>query len=965
MTKRRPKKGREKEDCWQENWRDGLFKRHVALPEEGEGHYNQGNLLAGLILPSAAPCRQNLMDTPVDTDIDPRWQVALNHSRYLSNLFQAQPALIPELRAMWEEAPHAAQLLAPLQQQFSNDDELKTALRRLRHRTMAHIALRDLCGLAPLSEVVESMTLLADVTTNFVLDYFHRQLAAQYGEPLDAQGQPLRLLIIGMGKLGGRELNVSSDVDYIFVYPEDGDTNGRKSIENYDFFNRLGKRVIQALGDLTANGQVFRVDMRLRPNGDSGPLVCSLDSLENYFITQGREWERYAWIKARTMNEGANLQPVWVEAMQKIARPFVFRKYLDFGAINAMRDLHAQIRREVARKDMADHVKLGPGGIREIEFMAQVFQLIRGGRDPGLQIRPTQAVLKLLVERQLLPAETEQELNAAYVFLRRLEHRLQYVEDKQTHMLPVDDIERQKIAFSMGFADWTAMMQVLDDHRAKVSRHFDAVFSDPESGEHPLTGLWLNQLDEDSAIEAFGNLGFRRPKDAIARLAELRNASRYLQLPATNRQRLDAVGPRLIEACGSTPDPDTTLVRGMAFLENIARRGAYLALLQQYPLALKRVADMICASTWASEYLMRYPLLLDELLDPRLYELATDWLAFREQLRLSLVNHLDDTEREMDILREMHHAQVFRLLAQDLAGLQTIEKLSDHLTELADTLVQETLPLVWGKIKKRHRDAPKFAVIGYGKMGGKELGYSSDLDMVYLYDDDDQDAQENYTRLAQRLNTWLSSQTSAGILFETDLRLRPNGDAGLLAVTVDAFRDYQLKNAWTWEHQALTRARFCAGDPEVGQRFEAIRCEILRQPRDLEKLREEVVAMRQKMITAHAQNDPVLFGLKHDPGGIIDVEFIVQYLVLGHAHQHPELTGNLGNIALLRIAAELGLIDVQAAEAAGNAYREYRRLQHLKRLSANPKAPIARENIEKHISAVDRLWTAVFGLRPS
>jgi glutamate-ammonia-ligase adenylyltransferase len=374
---------------------------------------------------------------------------------------------------------------------------------------------------------------------------------------------------------------------------------------------------------------------------------------------------------------------------------------------------------------------------------------------------------------------------------------------------------------------------------------------------------------------------------------------------------------------------------------------------------------MVCSSTWASEYLMRYPLLLDELLDPRLYELATDWLAFRAQLRLSLVNHLDDTEREMDILREMHHAQVFRLLAQDLAGLQTIEKLSDHLTELADTLVQETLPLVWRKIKKRHCDAPKFAVIGYGKMGGKELGYSSDLDMVYLYDDDDQDAQENYTRLAQRLNTWLSSQTSAGILFETDLRLRPNGDAGLLAVTVDAFRDYQLKNAWTWEHQALTRARFCAGDPEVGQRFETIRCEILRQPRELDKLREEVIAMRQKMIAAHAQNNPVLFGLKHDPGGIIDVEFIVQYLVLGYAHQHPELTGNLGNIALLRIAAELGLIDANAAKTVGNAYREYRRLQHLKRLSATPKAPIAREEIEKHISAVDGLWTAVFGPRPS
>ena len=903
----------------------------------------------------------------MDTKIDPRWQSALDHSRYLNNLLQAHPGLIPELAATWLQPLSEDLLLNPLRQPFTDDDALKSALRRLRHRAMAHIALRDLCGLAPLAEVVESMTMLADVTTNFALDHYHRQLAATYGEPLDANGQPQRLLIIGMGKLGGRELNVSSDVDYIFIYPEEGDTAGPKSIENYDFFTRVGKRVIQALGDLTADGQVFRVDMRLRPNGDSGPLVCSLDSLENYFITQGREWERYAWIKARVMNTGPNADGAaigqWMDALRKTSRPFVFRKYLDFGAINAMRDLHAQIRREVARKDMADHVKLGPGGIREIEFMAQVFQLIRGGRDPALQIRPTLSVLKLLAERQLIPADGERELREAYVFLRRLEHRLQYVEDKQTHMLPVDAAERAKIARSMDFADWPAMLAVLDEHRGKVSRHFDAVFSDPEAGEHPLTGLWMNQLDEDTAIEAFGNLGFRRPKDAIARLADLRASSRYQQLPATNRQRLDAVGPRLIEAAGATPDPDTTLVRGIAFLESIARRGAYLALLQQYPMALKRVADMVCASTWATDYLNRHPLLLDELLDPRLYEIATDWNGFREQLRRNLADHADDTEREMDILREMHHGQVFRLLAQDLAGLQTIESLSDHLTELADSIVQETLPLVWSKIKKRHRETPKFAVIGYGKMGGKELGYVSDLDMVYLYDDEDQGAQENYTRLGQRLNTWLSSQTSAGILFETDLRLRPNGDAGLLAVTVDAFRDYQLNHAWVWEHQALTRARFCAGDAKVGARFEAIRCEILCQQRDLTKLRDEVVAMRKKMTDAHASNSDTVFGLKHDPGGIVDVEFIVQYLVLGHAHRHPELTGNLGNIALLRIAGELGLIDPQQAVAAGNAYREYRRLQHAKRLSATPKAPVPRDEVERHILAVNTLWAAVFGSR--
>ena len=896
---------------------------------------------------------------------DPRWQRALDHSRYLSHLLQARPELGDELAAVWQSPLSEDQLLAPLTAAFADDAAVKTTLRRLRQRTLAHIALRDLCGLAPLAEVVESMTLLADVTTNFALDYHHRQLAAIYGEPLDDAGQAQRLLIIGMGKLGGRELNVSSDVDYIFVYPAAGETAGPKGIDNYDFFTRLGKRVIQALNDLTADGQVFRVDMRLRPNGDSGPLVCSLDALEHYFVSQGREWERYAWIKARVMNTGANANGqaigAWLDDLRAIARPFVFRKYLDFGAINAMRDLHAQIRREVARKDMADHIKLGPGGIREIEFIAQVFQLIRGGRDPALQIRPTLSVLGLLVERKLLPAESEAELRAAYIFLRRLEHRLQYVDDQQTHSLPESTEARARLARSMDFADWPALLAALDSHRQKVSRHFEAVFSDPEAGEHPLTGLWLGQLDAEAAGEAFAERGFRQPQAASERLAEVRAARLYQQLPSANRERFDAVAPRLIEAAAATADPDTTLARGLTFLENIARRGAYLALLQQYPLALSRVADMIGASHWAADYLNRYPLLLDELLDSRLYEIATDWDGFRAALRRTLADAAGDTEREMDILREMHHAQVFRLLAQDLAGLQSIVRLSDHLTELADTIVQETLPLVWSKIKNRHCPQPKFAVIGYGKLGGKELGYASDLDLVYLYDDDADDAQENYTRLGQRLNTWLSSQTTSGILFETDLRLRPNGDAGLLAVSIDAFRDYQLNKAWTWEHQALTRARFCAGDAAIGRRFEDIRIEILRQPRDLGPLCDDVVAMRHKMLDAHASRNADAFNLKHDPGGIIDVEFIVQYLILGHAHRHPELTGNLGNIALLRIAGELGLIDPQQAKAAGNAYREYRRLQHARRLTATPKAPIPREQVAEHVAVVKALWSTVFG----
>lgn len=898
---------------------------------------------------------------------DSRWSSALAHSQYLRQLFAARPELPGQLAHEWQHPLSEDILLAALRPEAADDEALKRQLRRLRQQAMAHLELRDLCGLAPLSEVVESMTLLADVTTNAALDYHHRQLAQTYGEPLDHQGRPQRLLVIGMGKLGGRELNVSSDVDYIFVYPEDGETAGPKKIDNFDFFNRLGKRLIAALGEVTGDGQVFRVDMRLRPNGDSGPLVCSLDALENYFITQGREWERYAWIKARVMNTGANAaghQAEWMAALGKVSRPFVFRKYLDFGAINAMRDLHAQIRREVARKDKADHIKLGPGGIREIEFIAQVFQLIRGGRDPGLQIRPTLSVLKQLAERGILQQETEQELRLAYEFLRKLEHRLQYVEDKQTHMLPETPAERALIAASMDFPDWEALLACLNGHRQKVSAHFEAIFSDPEEGEHPLAALWLGQLEQEAALTQLETMGFRQPAQAWERLEALRHSSRYQQLPSKNRERLDAVGPRLLELTRqhNTPDktPDLILARGLDFLENIARRGAYLALLQQYPQALQKVADIIGASSWAATYLNRHPILLDELLDSRLLEVATDWPAFRSDLERRLADADGDTEREMDLLREVHHAQIFRLLAQDLAGLHSIERISDHLTELAEIMVETTLRLCWSKLKTRHREEPAFAIIGYGKLGGKELGYASDLDIIYLYDDDSQDAQQNYTRLGQRINTWLSSQTPAGLLFETDLRLRPNGDSGLLACTLEAFRDYELKDAWVWEHQALTRARFVAGDPAVGERFETIRQEILCLPRDLPKLREEVLAMRQKMLDNHASKDPELFDLKQDPGGIIDVEFMVQYLVLGHAHAHPQLTANLGNIALLKMAAELGLIPAPLAEKARNAYREYRRLQHINRLNDAPKSRLPRALLEHHIEAVSQLWQTLF-----
>ena len=901
------------------------------------------------------------------------WQPALHHSRFLRQWLEAHPELVDWLAERWQQALPAQSLPGILDDlaahtPIADETTLKRVLRQLRQRVMALLALRDLGGLASLAEVVETMTKLADFTINHALDHLHRQLVTSYGEPLDKRGQPQRLLVVGMGKLGGRELNVSSDIDLIFIYPEDGETAGSpgkgRRIDVYEFFVRLGKRLIATLDEITEDGQVFRVDMRLRPNGESGPLVGSIVSLENYLIAQGREWERYAWIKARVVNEGGNRQDEWVTTLRKVVHPFVYRKYLDFGTIDAMRDLHAQIRREVLRKDKVDHIKLGPGGIREIEFIAQVFQLIRGGRDSALQIRPTLKVLPLLVERRLLTPESGQELIRAYDFLRRLEHRLQYVDDAQTHRLPTAEAERQQIAVSMNFTEWSALLAVLDAHRHCVAHHFEAVFSDPDEGAHPLVGLWLEQIDADEALETVSNLGFRQAKMMLERLHGFRQGTKYQQIPAINRERLDALGPRLIAAAAAKSNPDVTWMRSLDFLETILRRGAYLALLQQYPHLLGKLAGIVESSAWAARYLTQHPILLDEVLDPGLYDIATDMVGFRTGMQQRLTDVAGDTEREMDVMREAHHAQVFRLLAQDIAGLQTLERLADHLTELADIVVETSLNLCWEKLKTRHPQPdqpPKLAVIAYGKLGGKELGYGSDLDLVFLHDDPETDSVDAYTRLVRRMGNWLSTRTSAGQLFETDYRLRPNGDAGILVNSFDAFRDYLLEKAWVFEHQALTRARFCAGNPALGARFEALRIEILRQPRPLEKLKADVLAMRQRMLEAHATNSRDAFDIKHDPGGLVDVEFVVQYLVLGHAHVHERLCGNLGNIALLRIAAELALIPAELAEPVRDIYREYRRTQHAFRLEGTTSNRVDRDACTRQIAQVRRLWDKVFG----
>lgn len=917
--------------------------------------------------------------------------LSLSYSHYLARAAAARPALAERIAA-WAAAPVTrAALDARLDEllaqggQPPSEDALKKALRQLRGEAFGAVAERDLAGRADVAEVTGTMTDLAEAAIQRALALLAAELEAQYGEPRGPSGERLALGVVGMGKLGGRELNVSSDIDLIFVYEDDGETAGgaRAPISVHEFFTRLGRRLIGVLSEATADGYVFRVDMRLRPNGDSGPLVCSLGMLEEYFYVQGREWERYAWIKGRLVTERASAAARRLaQQLDAIVKPFVYRRYLDFGVIGAIRSLHEQIRQEARRRatmrpDKADDIKLGRGGIREIEFSAQVFQLIRGGQDAGFRVQPTLAVLRHASASGLITEEVRAGLTHAYLFLRTLEHRLQYRNDAQTHAMPVDPAERAALAASLGFADYAALIDRLDQHRAFVEAQFDQVFADKADGgarredDQAAGCIWSGALADDGADEALvarlAELGFADPAAVLARLQAVWRSSRYAGLPESSRVRFDRVAHRALEAAPGidAAHRDETVVRCFDLLETVGRRGAYLALLTEYPAALRRVLSVLGATRWGGGYLIRHPQLLDELLDDEAIDSPFDWPAFKDALRRRLAA-ADGAEHQMDLLRHAHQAEVFRILLLDLAGRLSVEHVSDHLSELADAMLDVTIEVVWSQLAKRHRDTPCFAAIAYGKLGGKELGYASDLDLIFLYDDPDERAADVYTTFARRLITWLTTATGAGTLFDIDLRLRPNGEAGLLVTDLDAFRRYQLREgdaantAWVWEHQALTRARYSAGDARIGAAFEAIRVQVLTTPRDAAVLAREIVEMREKVLAGHP-NTTERFDLKHDRGGMVDIEFAVQYWVLLHAARHPEMIRNTGNIALLREVSRFGLMSEEEAETVGAAYRTYRKLQHRLRLDGMEKARVEPERVAAERQAVAALWARVFG----
>lgn len=874
-------------------------------------------------------------------------------SAFLQRLLHKDVALLHDLLANVDKAYQTAQMQDVLTAENCLDESaLKRHLRQLRQRVMARMITRDLNGLADFYEIATTTSALAEVTLNHAIAFHQPVLQAQYGVPKSAAGEPQQLIIVGMGKLGGVELNVSSDIDLIFAYEQEGETDGAQSISNQDFFTKLGKKVIAALDDVTEDGFVFRVDMRLRPFGSEGALVSCLDALEDYYQNYGREWERYAWIKGRVVAGPS-------KALTQVLKPFVFRKYLDFNAYASMRDLKVQIQRDVMQRGLADNIKLGRGGIREVEFIAQVFQLIRGGQDADLQIKPTLQVLQLLAKQRVLSVEVVQQLTDGYVYLRNVEHRLMYIDDQQTQDLPKSEESKQRIVQMMNVADWPAFLQQLNHHRSVIQAHFDATFSDAEHQVHEQeAAIWQGTVDEDTALHTMQSLGYSDYAQSYQHLLALHASSRYQQLPQQSKFRLDTLMPMLIHQAALTANPDTALLRSINLLENICRRASYLALLAEFPDALNLVIKLCAASPWLAQYLAAHPILLDELLDTHSLYDAPDFAAMQLELSKKMQSLAGDTEAQMDAMRHFKHAAVLRFAAQDVAELISLETLSDYLSDLAQMILQVSIQVIWQSLKFKHRDTPQFAVIGYGKLGGKELGYVSDLDIIFLYDDDHADASENYARFAQRINNWFNSLTNAGLLYETDLQLRPDGNSGLLVSSVAAFKDYQLNKAWIWEHQAITRARWVAGDAQVGALFADIRQQVLLQTRDALTLSTEVVTMREKMRSSHPPHAS-LFDVKHHAGGIIDVEFMVQYLVLLHAHSYPQLTENIGNIGLLHVLGGLGLITPTQADAVANAYRTYRKIIHSTKLQGkDAKLPLT--EIESERAAVIALWQQLF-----
>ena len=863
------------------------------------------------------------------------------------------------------------------------------ALRRQREREMVRIAWRDLAGWASLSETLADTSAFADAAIEAAVDYAAQDLARMYGEPRSVAGVVQPFIVLGMGKLGGGELNFSSDIDLIFVFPDKGTTDGARCIDNEDFFTRLGRLVIRLLGERTGDGSAFRVDMRLRPFGDSGPLTVSGAFLDDYLQTHGRDWERYAWVKARAITGVEAYKSIHSESV----RPFVYRRYLDFGVFEALREMKALIQKEVVRRDLAEHVKLGPGGIREIEFIVQAFQLIRGGQDRRMQTQSLLVVLPQLAGGKLLPGRAAQELEAAYVFLRRLENRLQMIGDSQVHTVPADDLSRERIAIAMGFADWPACSAELDRHRARVTHAFQEVmFARNEAAPTEIPGVngiveaWLRETEGPQLAATLESRGFTDATAAAALLAGFRANSTMRRLDAPGRARLDTLMPRLLAAIADVRMPESPQVdvlrRILRVLEAIGTRSAYFALLNENMQVRRKLVELAARGEFLAAQIASHPLLLDELLD----ESSGGLPAPRAELEAEVVARLahlaeDEPDRQVEVLRQFQRAAIFRVAMADLSGKIPLMRVSDYLTEIAEIIVEQAMRLAWTQItaqfgvpQTNNQDGPgrravKVCAVGYGKLGGNELGYASDLDLVFLHDagsghsETDAakpvDIQVFFIRFAQRVIHLLTMHSAAGRLYEVDVRLRPSGKGGMLITRVGAFAEYQEKDAWTWEHQALLHARAVAGDSTLRAEFERLRVDILMRCVRRDTLRVEVKDMRLRMRKELSKARPGSgkFDLKQDAGGTADIEFLAQYWALLYAGTHPPVVMFADTIRQLESVASADLVPQETVDTLTHAYRRYRERAHHLSLDQG-EAVVQSDEFAEDRAAVIAIWNA-------
>ncbi|MDP3832680.1 MAG: bifunctional [glutamate--ammonia ligase]-adenylyl-L-tyrosine phosphorylase/[glutamate--ammonia-ligase] adenylyltransferase, partial [Hydrogenophaga sp.] len=799
-----------------------------------------------------------------------------------------------------------------------------------------------------------------------------------------AAGEVIDFWVIGMGKLGARELNVSSDIDLIYVYDQDGETagnaQGRNRISHHEYFGKAVKHIYNTVGETTEHGNVFRVDLALRPNGNSGPSAVSLGALEEYFQVQGREWERFAWLKSRVIAPAACVKDRGANALRGAVLPFVFRRYLDYGVFEALRTLHRQIRDHASKRaagnpGRSNDVKLSRGGIREIEFTVQLLQVVRGGQFPELRTRPTLDALQRLCKAGLMPPATAEALAQAYEFLRRVEHRIQYLDDQQTHVMPTHDDDLAWLAATLGFADVCAFLHALDMHRELVAQEFDTLLGGPTTGG--CNGKGCNGkagANGRSAVDDLQVVLAQLPPAFAAKVGQWCDHPRVLALREDTRARL----VRLVQRTGAWLDEgrvsEEAALRMADWIEPLLRRESYLALLQERPSVHERLLRLLGAAKWPARYLLKHPGVIDELASQQLLTDRFDAAQFEAELeaRRAALHSTgeDDEEALLNLLRRAHHAEVFRTLARDVEKVLTVEQVADDLSALADSVLRTTARWCWARLKNRHRDEPSFAIIGYGKLGGKELGYGSDLDIVFVYEDEHENASEIYAAFVRKMINWLTVKTGEGDLFEIDTALRPNGNSGLLVTSFTAYANYQQQRgsntAWTWEHQAMTRARFVLGGgaegphaPTLADRFDAVREAVITAPRDAASLAEEITSMRAKVRAAHPVRG-TQFDVKHSPGGMVDVEFAVQYLVLLHSRAHPELRANTGNINLLHRAEAAGLLAPGMGEAAARAYRELRQIQHRARLDEAPTQVDAAQ-VEDEARAVLALWQHVLG----